>query len=395
MYRKIFIFFLILPVVFGIKTCSLYWGDCSSRTINDAFPPCNGVEVGGDEHVDEVYIYKEIVEPNGEQIVTCTFTPSKYWSLGRTYIYYFNGEKWVKLLEEVPPYRYKYNRSVSFNVGEKEGEKIVRCIISRDPINSECASGSSNYDNDDLKFLVLRPLNCNISCSEKKLYIREDKIHCKFSCNKNVELFYNYNGINCTLTKGKSGYFDINFLNFSFGGNYKVNIFAKNISSKKIRTLNITLKSRAVIKSINISRVVPREGVILCEVKDSYSNRNLDNYRVYFFANNNYLGHNLTKNGIAKFFYQPKTFGEKNISCTIKDSEFYFANDTKKISVYFLESDVSPKEIKKARERLDFIEQEYYDIYIYSNISKEFAVRIEVIRKELLELETYLNKGDI
>ena len=47
---------LLLPVVIGAKTCSDYWGDCSSRTIDDAFDPCDGKEVGGDEQVSEIYI---------------------------------------------------------------------------------------------------------------------------------------------------------------------------------------------------------------------------------------------------------------------------------------------------------------------------------------------------
>ena len=394
MYRKIFLFFLIIPVVFGIKTCSYYWGDCSSRTINDAFPPCNGIEVGGDEHVDEIYIYKEIVEPNETQVVTCTFTPSKYWSLGRTYIFYFDGSEWIKLLEEVPPYRYKYNRTVSFNVGEKEGEKIVRCIISRDPIKGVCANESSNYDNDDIKFLVLKPLDCNISCSEKKFYTREDKIRCEFSCNKEVRLFYSCDGKNETLAKGRKGSFEINFLNFDFGGNYGINIFAEKIFSEKIYTINVTLKSRAIIAKINVSSIAPKKGIIFCEVRDSYSNKKLENYEVSFFADNRYLGSNLTKRGVARFLYQPETSGEKNISCSIKDSEFYFANDTKKTSFYFLGSKIE-EEIKRAREKFEKLEEEYYDIYVYSNLSKEFSVEIEVIKKELDELESYLNSGDI
>ena len=38
------------------KTCSQIWGNCTNDTTNDAFPPCNGIQEGSAEHVEEVYI---------------------------------------------------------------------------------------------------------------------------------------------------------------------------------------------------------------------------------------------------------------------------------------------------------------------------------------------------
>lgn len=394
MYGKFLVLLFFLPIIFGAKTCSEYWGDCSSRILNDAFPPCSGIEVGSDEHVDEIYIMKEIVKPNEKQIVTCTFVPTKYWSIDRTYIYYFDGDKWIKLLEEIAPYRYKYNKTISFNVGNKEGEKIIRCIISRDPINNECAKGGQYYDNDDLKFYVLKPLNCNISCSEKEVYTREEEISCNFRCNKPVRIFYIINNINYTITQGNYGDFYIDFSKLDFGGRYNINIFAENITTKQIYTKNITLKSRAEIL-ITTSKVDSKKHLIYCEVRDYYSKKKINNYKVKFFVNGILINSTLTRNGIAKFLYMSKTFGKKNISCSIDESEFYFKNFSKLITITFSKSETNFGEIEDAKRKLENLRQGYYDIYLYYNISYEINIKIENIKNELEKLEKYIESKNL
>ena len=181
MYKKLFFVLfisvlLLLQIILGAITCSDYWGDCSSRTQDDSFFDCNGAEIGSDEHVSEVYIERETVEPGGEQTVICTFMPTKYWSIDRVYIYYYNGENWTKLLDGVAKHKYAYNETKTFSVGSKEGEKVVRCIISRDPVAGVCAKEGSYYDNDDLKFIVRKPLKCNVSCPKEEEFTRNKKL---------------------------------------------------------------------------------------------------------------------------------------------------------------------------------------------------------------------------
>jgi hypothetical protein len=401
MYRRIGLFVLLLitiPVIFGAKTCSELWGDCSSRTLNDAFSHCNGVEVGGDEHINEVYIAKEIIEPNKNQTVTCTFVPTKYWSIDKIYIYYFDGTTWIKLLEDIAEYRYAYNKSISFNVGDIDGEKIVRCIISRDVVGGNCAKTGSYYDNDDLKFIVSKPLACNITCSDKKFYTREENVNCNFNCNKNIKLFYNFGDYNnYTITSGNKGSFNINFSNLNEGGNYTLNIFAEHSVTEKLYSKEFTLKSRAIISSISVPEVVKEKADIYCEVKDYYSNKKLDSYKVSFFVGNKFVGSNLTKNGMAQLTYISKSVGDKNISCSVEDSEFYFTNDTKTSSVYFSEYDIgiSAKELKEMEKKLKELRQHYYEINSDSTISDKFKIELNLIKDKLDELEIYYKRGDI
>lgn len=398
MYKKtvfVFLIVLLLPVALGVSTCSEYWGDCSSRTIDDAFDPCDGKEVGGDEHVSEIYVEKGVIEPNKIQTAKCTFVPTKYWSVDRVYIYYYNGKNWTKLLDDVAKYRYTYNESKSFNVGSKEGEKIVRCIISRDLISGECAKVGSYYDNDDLKFIVKRPLKCDISCSEKEEFSREEKLNCEYSCNKNVNLFYSVNSSEEIPIQATKGSFSIDFLNFPEGGNYNIKIFAKNISEELIYSKNITLKSKAIVSSISVPDIVKKETEISCEVKDFYTNKRLDDYEVSFFVDGDLIGSSLTEKGVASITYSSGETGDKNISCSIKGSKFYFGDSKKSKTVYFSEFEISVdvEELKEMENKLEELREDYYHLSSYSNVSGEFTAKLNQIEKGLKELETYLREG--
>ena len=215
---------------------------------------------------------------------------------------------------------------------------MVRCIISRDPVKGECAQEGQYYDNDDLKFLVRVPLNCSISCSEREEFTRKDKINCEYNCNKKVKIYYNFDlSNNYTLGCGREGTFQIDFLNFPEGGKYNLNIFVENISKQKIYSKNLTLKSEAIISSISVPEVTRKEVEIICEVEDIYTGYKINNYQVYFFVDNKVIGDSLTKNGKTSIEYSSEIVGDKNITCFIKDSKFYFANSGKTKTVYFSE----------------------------------------------------------
>ncbi len=397
MYKKIlFVFFiLLLPIVLGATTCSDYWGDCSSRTLDDSFLDCDGKEVGSDEHVNEVYVEKELLEPNEKQTVTCKFVPTKYWSVDRIYIYYYDGKNWTNLVDDVAKYKYAYNETKSFNVGSKEGEKIVRCIISRDPIDGECANKGSYYDNDDLKFIVKKPLECNISC-RKNDFTREEKLNCEYSCNKNVEFLYRIGSKEDLIpAKTNKNTFSIDFLDFPKGENYNVDIFAKNISEELVYSKNITLKSEARISLISVPDLVKKEIEISCEVRDSYTNKKLNDCRVSFFVDGSPIGSSSTENGLASLTYSSDEIGDKNVSCSVQESKFYFGGNDKSKTVYFseFEGSVDVEELKEMQNKMEELRNEYYELSSYSNVSETFSVTLNQIEKDFNELENHLKEG--
>jgi len=399
----IFIFLLISPTVFGATTCSKFWGeDCSSRTLNDAFPPCNGIEKGGDEHVAEIYISKDIVKPKEYQQVICTFVPTKYWSVDKVYIYYFNGENWTELFNGIGEYKYPYNKSIYFNVGEKEGEKIVRCIISRDPITSECAREGNYYDNDDLKFIVSRPINCNISCSDKDFFDRKDTYYCKIYCNKKVNIFYthNYTEKNYSISNYDSKHeIYIPFDSFPIAGEYILEVFAKDqFSKKKLIEKEIKLRSEAIITRIFAPEIMSKNRFkLFCNLSDKYTNAQINNFPVSFFLDGNFTGTNFTKNGVAEFTYIVKSEGLHNFSCKISNHGLYKADGVKSLETFIslAKVNITALELRNMQKKLNKLAQEVAELKFYLNISDEFKHNIEEAETMLKELNVYLNEGDV
>lgn len=399
MSRSIYLFaiLLFLPIVFGY-TCSDYFGDCSSHNINDAFPPCSGIEVGGNEYVNEVYIEKEVVDPNYYQKVTCNFVPTRLGSLDYVYIFYFNGKIWEKLYEDVAEYKYSYNKTISFNVGEKEGEKIVRCAISRIPVKGNCASEGNYYDNDDIKFLVLKPIKCNVSCPEEDTYNRENKLNCFLTCNKNVSVYYshNYTEKNYTISdEVEEGIIPISFEKFPKAGKYKIDIFAKSISTKKIFSKEINLRSKAYISNIYVPEVSKKEIKVKCEVLDQFTKEKLDNYEVSFFIDGKDIGKNFTIDGIANFNYITNESGELEVGCSISDYGFYDGEDKKTKTVYItgFKTNLTIIETKKAEDKLKRLSEQIVQLEFYKN--KEFEDRLISVRNKWVEVKNYLEKGDL
>ena len=196
---------------------------------------------------------------------------------------------------------------------------------------------------------------------------------------------------------GREGTFQIDFLNFPEGGKYNLNIFVENISKQKIYSKNLTLKSEAIISSISVPEVTRKEVEIICEVEDIYTGYKINNYQVYFFVDNKVIGDSLTKNGKTSIEYSSEIVGDKNITCFIKDSKFYFANSGKTKTVYFSEFKgfIDVKELKEMEAELKKLKEDYYELSFHSNISKEFSINLNKVKQDLVELENYLRESEI
>ncbi len=393
---------LVIPTIFGATTCSEYWGEeCSSRSLSDSFYPCNGVEQGHDEYVAEVYLSEDEILPDQYQQVTCTFVPTKYWSVDKIYIYYFDGNNWTCLHEGIGEHKYAYNKSISFKVDETEGEKIVRCIISRDPVAGECANKGTYYDNDDLKFRVIKPQECNISCSDKNVFERNEKIDCSVLCNKNVNIIYTYESIekNYSVSNYNSNHnIEIPFNNLPVAGNYNLEIYAiSSFSEMKIATKETTLRSEAIISSISAETSDNDSIKINCKINDKYTGELLDNYPVSFLMDETFIGSNFTKRGNAIYTHHSEEKGLHNFSCLISDNGLYTAND-KKTSEAFLSGNkvnITAMELKALEDKLDKLTKELVKYKSYPHISEEFTKLLNEAEFMAEELNKNLNDENI
>jgi hypothetical protein len=143
------------------QTCTDYWGfDCGTGPPesggDNTFDSCsNGA--GNDESVEEIYLNVTSVHPGDSIEVTCEYDP--YRRNDDLFIWYHNGNSWIKLYEELDTGSGDIiNRSVIFTANSNIGEHWVRCglIYGTGSDSDECMdSGSSYYDNDDLKFEVV------------------------------------------------------------------------------------------------------------------------------------------------------------------------------------------------------------------------------------------------
>lgn len=145
------------------QTCSGYWGfDCGTGPPesggDNTFNSCsNGV--GNDESVEEIYLNVTSVYAGHAIEVTCEYDP--YTRDDDLFIWYYNGTGWTKLYEDLDTgSRNIITRSAIFTADNITGDHWVRCGIIYGPGSDtdECMdSGSSYYDNDDLKFEVVEP----------------------------------------------------------------------------------------------------------------------------------------------------------------------------------------------------------------------------------------------
>ena len=393
---------LLIPAIFGATTCSEYWGEeCSSRSLGDSFYPCNGVEHGHDEYVAEVYISEDNILPDQYQQVTCEFIPTKYWSVDKIYIYYFDGSNWTCLYEGIGEHKYAYNKSISFKVDKTEGEKIVRCIISRDPVTGECANKGTYYDNDDLNFMVIKPQECNISCSDKNVFERNETIDCSLSCNKKVNLVYTFSSTrkNYSISYHNPNHnIEIPFDSLPVAGIYNLEIYAlDSFSEMKIATKEITLRSKAIISSIFAETLNDDLTKITCKITDKYSGESINNYQVSFLMDEAIIGSNYTTNGNAIYIHHSEEKGLHNFTCSISENELYNAND-RKTSETFLSGNkinITAMELKTMEDKLNELTEELVIYKSVPYISKEFTNTLNEAEFIAKKLNKNLNDEDI
>ncbi len=393
---------LLIPTIFGATTCSEYWGEeCSSRSLDDSFYPCNGIEHGHDEYIAEVYLSEDKILPDQYQQITCTFVPTKYWSVDKVYIYYFDGNNWTCLHEGIGEHKYAYNKSVSFKVDKTEGEKIARCIISRDPVAGECANKGTYYDNDDIKFMVIKPQECNISCSDKNVFERNEKVDCAISCNKKVNLVYTYNSIgkNYSVSNYNSNHnVEIPLNHLPIAGNYNLEIYAiSSFSEMKIATKEITLRSEASISSISAETSDNDQTKITCKIIDKYTGELIDNYPVSFLMDKILIGSNQTKNGNAIYTHSSEKKGLYNFSCIISDNGLYAANDQKTSEAFISRNkvNITAMELKALEDKLNKLTEELVKYKSYQQISDEFTNTLNEAEILAEELNKNLNDEEI
>ncbi|OYT43506.1 MAG: hypothetical protein B6U88_00780 [Candidatus Aenigmarchaeota archaeon ex4484_56] len=400
-YIFILLFILFICPVYAAYTCSDYWNhSCNSREYNDAFHPCSGIEKGGDEHIQEIYIDKKIVMPNNYQIAICTFVPTIYESVDEVYIYYYDGDKWTNLYSGIGEYKYPYNKTITFNVGSKEGEKIVRCIIDRDGEKDECANEGDHYDNDDIKFLVLKPIECKIFCSNKSYYYRNENICCNISCNKEFNVSYIHNG-----TGRESEYFvyggsktynlKIPLINFIRGGKYFVDIFANHITKEKIYSMNISLVDEVKIGYVNFSDVIEinKKEKVECSVLDKYTDTKINDFPVSFYIDGKKVSENSTIDGVASYEIEVNTFGYHNISCLVNAAE---DTDIKTKKFYVAEKKTDLNKINELQNKIGKLENKYINIKLSAEENNlNYETELSKIHENINKLNTYLNKGDL
>jgi len=153
------------------KTCSQTWGgNCGSTTLNDAFTDltgCNGTQIGTFENVTEVYINASAVRPSQEINITCLFKEADRSGTGLNtseYLFYYNASNWTTIYSNTSLFTatQTINKSFVFQVNSTEGMHIARCAIIYHSITptiiNSCVSGTNTYDNDDVNFTVVTPL---------------------------------------------------------------------------------------------------------------------------------------------------------------------------------------------------------------------------------------------
>jgi len=142
------------------KTCSETWGaSCNLTTTNDTFngtecPPSSGSE---NCYVEEIYLNASAVFPGNGINVTCKFHGLIESHCG---IFYYNTSSWVTLYygncENIDQ-----NISIEFIPNQTEGMHIIRCSISLVEFGNQFCANSTPFDNDDINFTVVVPLEFN------------------------------------------------------------------------------------------------------------------------------------------------------------------------------------------------------------------------------------------
>ncbi|MCK5334160.1 MAG: hypothetical protein KAJ24_06600, partial [Candidatus Aenigmarchaeota archaeon] len=170
------------------RTCSETWSvdSCGFNGLESDFDDsfdlagtCNGSQVGGGQHVKDIYLNQTYALFGQTLSVTCEFY--QYWWTNEyrdeQYVFYYNGSAWSKIAEwqaksfECGAQGYCFfSKTATFTVSASEGTQVVRCIIDYEGTPDSCADETPAksyfyYDNDDVNFTAIKPLE-NITSFE-------------------------------------------------------------------------------------------------------------------------------------------------------------------------------------------------------------------------------------
>jgi hypothetical protein len=350
------------------KNCSYTWGNlCDNSTLNDAFSPCNGTQIGGTDwtYVKEVYINATNFFPGSGINVTCRFFEI-FGTNNYEYLWYYNATHWINIWNwTVANGDGVVDKPVVFNLNSSEGTHIVRCIVSFNGATSNnCANSSttsaSSYDNDDINFTVtdhfrydswnLTNYTTGATILDGTILTRNDRINASAHWNKNLTLYFssaiirhngtgspqNYsisytgNWTNYTLELSNTTYFNITgpievsyiWANDTFG--------LENFTSPShyfylwgySRVSNITLNDSVIYNESAVQ--------VSCKVEDNSTNSGISNYNVSFYKNDTFLDTVSTNSsGWANYSYPVNVSTiptSLNLKCNITDDSGKYYN---------------------------------------------------------------------
>jgi 5-hydroxyisourate hydrolase-like protein (transthyretin family) len=345
------------------KNCSYTWGNlCDNSTLNDAFSPCNGTQIGGTNwaYVKEVYINATNFFPGSGINVTCRFFEI-FGTNNYEYLWYYNATHWINIWNwTVANGDGVVDRPVVFNLNSSEDTHIVRCIVSFNGATSNnCANSSTTsagfYDNDDVNFTVTDHFKYDswnltnytgTTILDGVNLTRNDLINASVHWNKNIfsaMIQHNGNGtfINYTVSfSGNWTNYTLNLSNtteFSTPGLINVSYIWANdtfgLENYTSPTHYFYLWGNSKVSNITVndSVIYNESGVqVSCKVEDNSTNSGISNYNISFYEDDRFLNTVSTNSsGWANYSYTVNASTiptNLNLKCNITDSTNLFYN---------------------------------------------------------------------
>ncbi|MCK5233294.1 MAG: hypothetical protein KAJ91_00600 [Candidatus Aenigmarchaeota archaeon] len=307
----------------GIDDAINVGGTCDGREY--CFTSCPG------ENVRNVYLNQTYALFGQVLNVTCEF--KQYYSGSaedEEYIYYYNGTGWQEIYSGSASsgectYASQYcviNKSALVTVASYEGMHVVRCIIDYDGESDSCANAGGYYDNDDINFTAVKPLenitSYELSVSEWANVHRAQNITAHVQWNKDInESNLVHMGSGIAMYSVPSPYTG-NWTNYTlvlsntteFNHTGPVTVVWINAVDNYEQWAQINdakhfyLWSSANITSAELSRNITYNGTQVdfsCTVFDNYTHMPVSGYNVSFYRNGTFFDNKFTDStGVAE-----------------------------------------------------------------------------------------------